>query len=92
MDDMFKCNEGIEEMDELIEQLENTKRSLENETNYAVMWLGETIDFMNNDDVNMALWSYGKYLEVLNTIDIDLFKKTGQLLHEKLISMKETEG
>lgn len=79
-------------LDDIIEKLENTKRSLENETNYAVIWLGETIDFLNNDDINMALWSYGKYLEVLNNIDMDLFKKTGQIINEKLQELKKTEG
>jgi hypothetical protein len=72
------------QIEEIIEKLEKTRRSLENDTNYAVMWLGETIDFLNNDDVNMAVWSFSKYLEVLNSIDFDLHKDTGKTLFAKL--------
>jgi len=76
-------------LEEIIEKLEKTRMSLENETNYAVIWLGETIDFLQNDDLNMAMWSYGKYLEVLNSIDLDLHKKNGHILYGSLQQLKD---
>lgn len=82
-----------DQLEEIIEKLDSLKVSLENETNYAVIWLGETLDFLNNNDLNMAIWSYGKYLEVLNHIDMDLYKKTGKIVQEKLQAlMNPTEG
>ena len=81
------------QLEGVIEKLDKIKTSLENETNYAVIWLGETLDFLNNEDIAMALWSYGKYLEVLNNIDMDLYKSSGKLLHEKLQAlMAKQEG
>ncbi len=71
-------------LEELIEKLDSTRISLENESNYAVIWLSETLDFLNNNDLAMAQWSFGKYLAVLNNIDIELYKKTGAILKEKL--------
>jgi hypothetical protein len=71
-------------LEELLEKLDCTRVSLENESNYAVLWLSETIDFLNNNDLAMAQWSFKKYLEVLNNIDIELYKKTGAILKEKL--------
>lgn len=79
-------------LEKLLEELDNTKVSFENQTNYAVSWLSETLDFLNNDDLAMAMWSYGKYLEVLNNIDIDLYKKTGKILREKLQALMEQKG
>lgn len=76
-------------IEDIIEKLENIKRSLENETNYAVMWLGETIDFLNNDDLNMAMWSYSKYLEVLQSIDIDFIKNRGLSINNQLKEITE---
>lgn len=82
-----------DQLEEIIEKLDSLKVSLENETNYAVIWLGETLDFLNNNDLNMAIWSYEKYLEVLNHIDMDLYKKTGKIVQEKLQTlMNPTEG
>lgn len=78
-------------IEEILEKLDSTRVSLENQTNYAVIWLAETIDFLNNGDVQMAMWSYGKYLEVLNSIDLDLYKQTGQILREKLQSILQAE-
>jgi len=77
------------DLEEIIEQLEKTRTSLENQTNYAVMWLGETIDFLQNDDLNMAMWSYSKYLEVLNTINMDVHQQNGKNLQEKLQVLKQ---
>ncbi|NLI91577.1 MAG: hypothetical protein GX434_05045 [Peptococcaceae bacterium] len=80
-------------LEEIIENLEKTRINLENETNYAVIWLSESIDFLNNDDLNMAMWSFEKYLEVLNHIDVELHKRNGQYLMEKLQALrKQTEG
>lgn len=79
-------------IEEILEKLDSTRVSLENQTNYAVIWLAETIDFLNNGDVRMAMWSYGKYLEVLNSIDLDLYKQTGQILREKLQSILQAEA
>lgn len=76
-------------IEDIIEKLENIKRSLENETNYAVMWLGETIDFLNNDDLNMAVWSYSKYLEVFQRIDIDFIKNSGLSINNQLKEITE---
>lgn len=76
-------------LEEIIEKLERTRSSLENETNYAVIWLGETIDFLQNDDLKMASWSYSKYLEVLNTIDIDLHQRNGKSLQGKLQALMD---
>lgn len=76
-------------LEDILEKLDSIRISLENQTNYAVIWLAETIDFLNNNDVAMALWSYGKYLDVLNDIDIDLFKQTGKILQEKLQEIQQ---
>ncbi|HHV64938.1 MAG TPA: hypothetical protein GXX46_07695 [Peptococcaceae bacterium] len=76
-------------LEELIEKLDSTRVSLENEINYAVMWLSETIDFLNNNNLAMAKWAFEKYLEVLNDIDIDLFKKTGAILKERLQQLSD---
>lgn len=72
------------DLEYLIENLDQTRMNLENEANYAVMWLSECIDFLTNDNPEMALWSYRKYLEVLNQIDMDSHKQNGQLLLAKL--------
>ena len=74
-------------LDELIEEMEKEKTSLENDTNYAVMWLGECIDFLHNDDLQMAMWAYGQYLKVLERVDIQSYKKKGQSLNERLEKM-----
>jgi hypothetical protein len=55
-------------LEELLEKLDCTRVSLENESNYAVLWLSETIDFLNNNDLAMAQWSFKntwKYLIIL---------------------------
>jgi hypothetical protein len=79
-------------IENIIEKMERTRTNLENETNYAVIWLGETIDFLQNDDLNMAKWAYSKYLEVLNNIDMDSHKKTGNDLYQKLQQLIANEG
>lgn len=75
------------DLDLFIEAMEKQKTNLENDTSYAVMWLGECIDFLHNDDLQMAMWSYGQYLKVLERIDLQSYKKTGQILNERLEKM-----
>ncbi len=74
-------------LEQFIEAMEKQKTNLENDTSYAVLWLGECIDFLHNDDLQMAMWAYGQYLKVLERIDIESYKKNGQLLNERLQEM-----
>lgn len=75
------------DLDQFIEAMEKQKTNLENDTSYAVLWLGECIDFLNNDDLQMAMWAYGQYLKVLERIDIQSYKTTGLILNERLQKM-----
>jgi len=77
------------DLDYIIESLENLKQSLENDTNYAVYWLSETLDFLSNEDYKMALWSFEKYLQVLKTINLAKIQQNSELLREKLVSMED---
>jgi len=72
------------EMEGLIENIESIKMNLENNINFAVMWLSETLDFLNNGDTKMALWSYSQYMKVLDKVDLDLYKKSGKTLYQKI--------
>lgn len=72
------------DINELIENLEAIKTNLENSVSHAMMWLSETLDFLSNDDAQMALWSYSQYMKVLDKIDIDLYKKSGEILYQRM--------
>lgn len=76
--------------DEIIEQLDSIRVSLENQTNYAVIWLAETIDFLTNRNLEMGAWAYTKYLEALNSIDMDTYSKVSKVLQKRLLVIKDT--
>lgn len=78
--------------EELIEKLDQMKTSLENDTNYAVLWLGETLDFLNNGDLNMGLWAYSKYLEVFQRMDMDRWRQVSQQIQAQLEELRTTGG
>ncbi|NLP44657.1 MAG: hypothetical protein GX351_08520 [Peptococcaceae bacterium] len=71
-------------LDSIIEGLEHLKQNLESDTNYAVYWLSETIDFLNNEDFMMALWSFDNYQKALNAINTSKIQQSSELLREKL--------
>ncbi|MGI6451027.1 MAG: hypothetical protein ACOX3R_12390 [Desulfitobacteriia bacterium] len=71
-------------LEELLEKLDCTRVSLENESNYAVLWLSETIDFLNNNDLAMAQWSFKNTWKYLIILILSSIKKTGAILKEKL--------
>jgi len=77
------------DLDRIIESLENLKQSLENDTNYAVYWLSETIDFLSNEDYLMALWSFDKYQQVLKSINFAKIQQSSELLREKLAQIEK---
>ena len=76
-------------LDQLIDVMEKLKMSLENDTNYAVIWLGECIDFLQNGDLQMAVWAYGQYLNVMERVDLESYKKTGEILQQQLQKLIE---
>ena len=77
------------DLNQLLETMEKMKLNLENDTNYAVIWLGECIDFLQNDDLQMASWAYGQYLKVLERIDMESYKKAGEILQSRLKMLSE---
>lgn len=77
-----------ENLEQLTGNLETIKMSLENEIQFATMWLGEAIDFLNNRDINMALWAYSQFVKLLDKINIELYRQTGKVLHERLLEIK----
>ncbi|KUO64113.1 MAG: hypothetical protein APF84_08370 [Gracilibacter sp. BRH_c7a] len=75
------------DLDQFIETMDTLKTKLENDTNYAVLWLGECMDFLNNNDLQMAMWAHGQYLKVLERIDIQSYQRNGQILNDQLQKM-----